>query len=372
MKAKTRLSRWRKKEHFPVPFDEPVDSAIQKIIDKQPKKGENISNVEITQLAREFIFDWKKSQPVFHIITPVFNTKKLLLRYEHSLDLNISGNPDEIEKEVVNTLGLAVAFDIPIFPNRQSVEKKLAYYYQKLLRNGFTAPGKDGKDVRLKPANSKQDEDFTIENITKIDLTRYWSPSDLYIIKNVVSSELQKLNSAQRTLANLEAAISELESELSTQNRNENNLQKCLTNNPILLGVEYIKVIPKHRLGSEYEVDYALVQYSGLIDLMEIESSNLPLFSISGDPSKYLVHAEQQLINWIDWVEKNNSYARAKLEGLLTPKGYIIIGREHSLTDEKRASLVRRNKAFNGVITILTYDDLLKKAKSILQILKRQ
>ena len=104
---------------------------------------------------------------------------------------------------------------------------------------------------------------------------------------------------------------------------------------------------------------------------MEIESSNLPLFTQIGNPSSYLVHAEQQIIDWIDWIEKNNSYARAKLKGLLTPKGFVIIGRESSLNEKTKASLLRRNKAFNGLIEILTYDDLLNKAECILKILKK-
>ena len=45
-----------------------------------------------------------------------------------------------------------------------------------------------------------------------------------------------------------------------------------------MLGLDYLNVLPKYQLGSEYQVDYALEKYSGLIDLMEIESSNLPLF----------------------------------------------------------------------------------------------
>ena len=132
----------------------------------------------------------------------------------HSISI-LAVPTNEIEKEIINTLGIAVALDIPVYPNKTSVEKKLAYYYQKLIKNGFTAPDKDGKDIRVKPANSKKDEDYKIENIAKIDLTRYWSPSDLFLIKEVVKSELSKLDNAQRTLNNLEMAIAELKIELS-------------------------------------------------------------------------------------------------------------------------------------------------------------
>jgi len=262
--------------------------------------------------------------------------------------------------------------EVPIFPNTKQVEKQLAYYYRILLKNGFTAPGKNGEEIRLKPTNSKNLEDFKLENITNLDLTKYWSPSDLFLVKEVIKEELSKLNNVQRTLSYLELAISELEKELLSEKRNENRLQKCLTSNPILLGLDYSNVIPKYKLGAEYEVDFALERYSGLIDLMEIESSVLPLFTKTGNPTSHLVHAEQQVIDWIDWVEKNGAYARSKLNGIITPKGFVVIGRESQLDAKTKASLIRRNKAFNGLITILTYDDVLNKAKTLLKIIKME
>jgi hypothetical protein len=215
-------------------------------------------------------------------------------------------------------------------------------------------------------------DDFKVDKLSKIDLTKFWSPTDLLILKQVVKDEFLKLNNAHRTLTMLEIALEQLEKLLDTSKRNENNLQKCITENPILLGLDYAKIIPKHKLGSEFEVDYALEKFNGLIDLMEIESSNLSIFTKQGNPSSYLVHAEQQVIDWLDWIEKNNAYARIGLEGLLSPKGFVIIGRSSSLTEKTKASLIRRNKAFNGNITILTYDDVLRKAKSLRNILKTE
>jgi len=60
------------------------------------------------------------------------------------------------------------------------------------------------------------------------------------------------------------------------------------------------------------------------------------------------------------------------MEGLLTPKGYVIIGRDSNLNEKTKASLIRRNKAFNGLISILTYDDVLMKAKTLFEILNSE
>ena len=324
------------------------------------------------KMTRELIFDIKKGIPVFHYIVPMLDTKEFDLKYCHLLDSVIEGEKEEFEQQIINTLGLAVALEIPIYSNNEKVEKELSYYYQKLIQNGFTAPDKDGNDVKLIPANSKEMDDFKIESFSKIDLTKFWSPTDLLVLKEVVKEEFLKLNNAHRTLTTLELAIEQLEKLLDTKKRNENSLQKCITENPILLGLDYSKIIPKHRLGSEFEVDYALEKFNGLIDLMEIESSTLNVFTKQGNPSNHLVHAEQQVIDWLDWVEKNNSYARNGLDGLLSPKGFVIIGRTSTLTDKTKASLIRRNKAFNGTITIFTYDDLLSKAKGLRNILRTE
>lgn len=375
MKKKSRLSIWKKnKISFPVLLDHYLDPEFEKFLQKRkiPKERKSYSNLDLTKLSRELIFNIKDGIPIIHVISPALDTKTLELKYDNYLDIHYSGDSSEIEKDVVNTLGLAVALDIPIYPENDDVEKDLAYYYQKLILNGFTAPDEEGKEVKVRPTNTKKIDDYKIENFTNVDLTRFWSPTDLLLLKDAVKNELLKLSNAHRTLTYLELAISELEALLIKKERNENKLQQVLTKYPILFGLEYLRVVSKHKLGSEFEVDYALEKYSGLIDLMEIESSNLPLFTKAGNPSSYLVHAEQQVIDWLDWVEKNNAYARSKAEGLITPKGFVVIGRNLTLNEKTKASLIRRNKAFNGMITILTYDDVLNNAKTILKLLKKE
>ena len=378
MKKKDRLSKWKKEEKHPLVFQSPMDSEFEEFLEKRNSKDTSeekkslSSNYDLMKMTRELVFDIKKGTPVFHYICPMLDTKELELSYHHLFDSVIEEDVDDAEREVINTLGLATALEVPIYPNNEKVEKELSSYYQKLIQNGFTAPDEEGNDVRLAPVNSKKMEDFKIDKFSKVDLTKFWSPTDLLMLKHVAKDELLKLNNAHRTLTMLELAIEQLENLLDASERNENSLQKCITQNPILLGLDYSKIIPKHKLGSEFEVDYALEKFNGLIDLMEIESSTLSIFTRQGNPSRYLVHAEQQVIDWLDWIEKNNSYARNRLEGLISPKGFVIIGRSSSLTEKTKASLIRRNKIFNGIISILTYDDILTKAKNLRDILKAE
>ncbi|MDX8554860.1 DUF4263 domain-containing protein [Tenacibaculum sp. 1B UA] len=378
MKKKNRLLKWEKAEKFPLVFESPTDSDFDKFLEIKNSKDDSEdknpfkTNYDLMRMTRELIFDIKKGIPVFHYICPMLDTKELELSYNHLIDSVIEGNKKDIESAVINILGLATALEVPIYPNNEKVEKELSDYYQKLIKNGFTAPDEHGNDVKIRPVNSKKMDDFKIDMVSEIDLTKFWSPTDLLLLKQSVKEEFLKLNNAHRTLSMLELAIEQLETLLDTSKRNENSLQNCISKNPILLGLDYAKIIPKHKLGSEFEVDYALEKFNGLIDLMEIESSTLSVFTKQGNPSSYLLHAEQQVIDWLDWIEKNNSYARNGLNGLISPKGFVIIGRTSTLTEKTKASLIRRNKAFNGTITILTYDDVLSKAKSLRNILKTE
>ncbi len=204
------------------------------------------------------------------------------------------------------------------------------------------------------------------EYYKSIQLTDFVSPADFSTVKASIGSEFERLQHTSKLFVSLVDAIGTLGSLLSGCKRNENKIHKCIIENPILFGVDYIRIIPKHRLGAEYEMDYALERQSGIIDLVEIESSNLPIFNKKGDPSQYLVHAEQQVIDWISWIERNKAYTRESLPGVMGPIAYVIIGRSNNLASDEIVKLKRRNILFKGQLIIMTYDELLNRAKYLL------
>jgi hypothetical protein len=209
----------------------------------------------------------------------------------------------------------------------------------------------------------------SLEYFRNLTLTAPRYPAEIALIRRAVNEELAKLSEAQALLSSLEVGIQQFEKVLTRDDRNENEIQKCLTSNPILFGLDYREIIPKHKLGSEYEMDYALRRVSGLFDLLELESSSLPLFNKKGDPSQHLVHAEQQVLDWIGWIERHNPYARSKLPGITVPTGYIVIGRANALHNAHRDKLLQRNAVFRDQVRILTYDDVLDRARTIKAIL---
>jgi Shedu protein SduA, C-terminal len=92
---------------------------------------------------------------------------------------------------------------------------------------------------------------------------------------------------------------------------------------------------------------------------MEIEASTHKLYTRAGNPSAALTHAEQQVLDWLAWLDEYAPYARSRLPGLRRACGLVVIGRRPDLSEKDRERLRWRNIMYAGRLTILTYDDLL-------------
>jgi Domain of unknown function (DUF4263) len=335
----------------------------------KPKEGIGFTQGGMIQACRELIFDLRDGVPIFHAIMYGIDTDQVAVKLEHMFEILVEGkqSEEEIDEDVRNTLAVAAGYSIPVYPNNEKVAPILAKFHRRMLIDGFTAPDGKGSRVRLKLTKSpgKRISDPTLFN--ELDPTEMVSPADLLLMREALAAEMASLSGARRVVVGIRQAIGELESLLSSSARNENSIQRCLTANPLLFGPEYLRIIPKHRLGSEFEMDYALERHSGLVDLVEIESSSLALFNKKGDPSSHLVHAEHQVIDWLHWIEVNNPYARRGLPGLANPMGFVVIGRSHTLREVDAERLHRRNAILQPRLTILTYDQLLERARQILK-----
>jgi hypothetical protein len=367
-----RIKKWEKDKRLLSFFTGNDEELIRDLTSRSNAKDDNKASCfpntsMIIEACKELIYNIKDGKPVFHAILYGFNVDTGELDLSHKLDILVGSQDtnDEIEEKIINTLAIASAYEIPVYPNKKELEPELARYHRKMLIEGFTAPDDEGNRVKLiltKSPGMKIDDPEYLHNI---DLSQTYSPSDLALIRNSVLKQLKELRSADKILANLKYSAEGLSALLESTERNENALQSWLTDNPILFGTEYQQIIPKHQLGSEYEMDYALIRHSGIADLVEIESSNLRLFNKNGNPSQYLVHAEQQVMDWLEWIESYGDYARRNLSGAYNPKAFVVIGCENNLIDDQKTKLKRRNLLFKGQIEILTYNDLLRRAINI-------
>ncbi len=383
---KTRIEKWQEKTNIDIPFTtvsddfSQEDNKVIKYLTRVQNRSKNknskkevktwFSQYGMIESSKELIYNVEKGKPLFHVIGYSYNVSMALLELSHIVDILADGKTEkEMNEDIKYTLAIASIYEIPVYPNTEELSEELSRYYHSMMVNGFEAPDGKGGKLSFKLKKSPGSKIDSIHYLNDIALNEPLHPSDIALIRKAVQKELGKLNKANQLISSLELAINELKNLLKGKNRNESKLQSCLTNNPILFGLEYQKSIPKYKLGKEYEMDYALERYSGLIDVLEIESSNLQLFNKKGDPSQYLIHAEQQVMDWLHWIERNHPYARESLPGITRPIGFVVIGRSETLDLKNKQKLLHRNILFRSNIEILTYDDLMKKAETMLNIL---
>lgn len=341
--------------------------ALQKELRADQEKSDHPEGFTISTMirsCRELIFDVVDGKPLFHAISYFINGDTLEIQADKLFEISASPDEDE-DDEFRHILAIAAIEEVPVYPNTPALAPRLASIHRKMLSEGFTAPDGKGGHKWLKLAARPTTEFFDPKFLPQIDCTAPIYPAEVEIIRSVLFDELGRLGRAEQVLASLDVAVEQLSELLDSATRNENSIQACVTSNPILFGTEYLRIIPKHRLGSEFEMDYAAEKLNGVVDLIEIESSNLKLYTKSGNPTAYLVHAEQQILDWMSWIEHHNSYARDKLPGLVSPVGYVVIGRRDTMSASDLEKLARRNVHWRGQVQILTYDDLLDRAKNL-------
>jgi hypothetical protein len=103
--------------------------------------------------------------------------------------------------------------------------------------------------------------------------------------------------------------------------------------------------------------------------LVEIEAPYRELFRRNGHPRQELTHAIGQIDDWLSYIQDNKAKVENEL-GLLgisaTPRTLILIGRSASLTENNRRRLAVMRSRTPG-LTIMTYDDLLARARENLE-----
>jgi len=148
-----------------------------------------------------------------------------------------------------------------------------------------------------------------------------------YITAHLLGLEDLNLRTAPSEVVNaLESAIEQFVTLLDSEPLEE-DLQKFLTKNPVLLHPFAASVEPKVKLGTEYVTDFVIEVVDHEYVLVEIERSVHRLFTKAGSATSALRHAQTQVEDWQRWIRDHIAYAREKLPGMNQPKGWVIIGR---------------------------------------------
>jgi len=372
-KETTRLAFWKKRKFLPeltfgesnILFDNYKANASPVPDDNE---HEEFSVFLILQSSKEVIFDNSGKFPSLHFITIGYSVEHARIVYDAALQSEFEDeSAEEIEQELIRILAFASVLEIPVYPNSRNDIEELSRLHALLRTDGFEIESNDG-ELATFSLNTRSAIQIVSESHSKtLDVSGPLPPIEIELLRKTLSNKISHLNHVNFVLSKLTNAISSLELLLEKHGRHENELQRCLTENPILFGPEYIEIIPKHRLGAEYELDYALRTASGTIHFVEIEASNLSLFTKKGHPKSCLIQAEQQILDWFMWIDDNKSYAEKRLPQIENPFGILVIGRSIKMTDAEKKILRHRNSLFRGRMKIMTYDDLLIQSRALLK-----
>lgn len=145
----------------------------------------------------------------------------------------------------------------------------------------------------------------------------------------------------------------------------EERYQEYLETHPVLLDPLAAEVIDKQQLGVEFVTDFVVRRHDGLYVLVEIERPMKRVFNQQGDFTSHFSHALGQVLDFQQWVDDHSEYARSLMPGLSSPEGLLVVGRSHELSPDVRPKWLRLRRNLT-TIQLLTFDDLVKKAQTLL------
>lgn len=175
----------------------------------------------------------------------------------------------------------------------------------------------------------------------------------------------------QRKLKN----IQEFESMLF-QGLAEQEWQEWFEDNSWILGSEFVKILDERKIDSSHITDFIMKAHDGFLDIVEIKKPDTQqkFWSDTKDhdnyvPSNELVKAITQSIRYIYEIEREANSVKflEKTEGVKTikPRCLLIFGRSHDWNKEQHEAYRILNSSYHN-LSVLTYDHVLKRAKSIL------
>jgi hypothetical protein len=158
---------------------------------------------------------------------------------------------------------------------------------------------------------------------------------------------------------------------LISQDQSEEIYQRFLMDNPVLIDPLASEILPKKKLGLDFVTDFVVRRLDNEYVLVEIERPQDSLFTGSHDFTARFTHAIGQIIDFQEWVDQHGEYARTLMPGISSPRGLLLMGRRSQLSDRQTAKLKRYSLTLSAV-DILTYDDLLERAKNFYRNIHRR
>lgn len=120
-------------------------------------------------------------------------------------------------------------------------------------------------------------------------------------------------------------------------------------------------MIVKPKFGSEFVADFAFSfrRHNGLQWIfVEIEKASKKIFTKGDQFTSDFTQAEDQILNWEQFLDQHITYMQEKYEELYKPEFFLIYGRSSELATARKNKIESKFKSSSNKY-FRTYDDLL-------------
>lgn len=219
------------------------------------------------------------------------------------------------------------------------------------------------------------DEEFSADNVEHLKAI-FKDPDKQKVVSFITSNDILP----EEILGFLELrkkqnAIKEFEDMLQ-EDTVEHNWQAWFKENSWVLGTDFVKVLDEREVDTDNIVDYLMQAYDGFLDIVELKrpEGDLRFWRKLLDhgnyiPSTSLVKAITQASKYIYEVEREANSVKflERVDNVkaIKPRCLLIFGRSEDWNDDQKEAYRILNAQYHS-LTILTYDQVLDRAKRII------
>lgn len=144
--------------------------------------------------------------------------------------------------------------------------------------------------------------------------------------------------------------------------------QRFFSQNPWILGSEYVEVLEERVLDTENITDYILKSYDGFADIVELKLPSAQFWNNDLTPNSDLTKALMQCMRYLSAIERRindlDLHKKLKHTPIVKPRITLIYGRSSEWGEDEKEAYRILNCNFHS-ISILTYDHVLERSKRI-------
>jgi len=162
--------------------------------------------------------------------------------------------------------------------------------------------------------------------------------------------------------------------DLVNSDAEEPKFQGFFQRNPTFLEPRVIDVFPQESFGGESVPDFVMVLQGESYLVVEVEKPKHRLFTKKGDRTHELSHAQQQIVDYLKWVNEEKDFLRKRRCPNISAdntRGLVIIGKSSNLTDDELKKLEGINASVRSWYEIKTFDRILAENEALLSNLRR-